>query len=86
MKLTLAFVAALAAAATGVDAGVHSAGPKTLKSLAAEAQMLKLKYAHGKQNVFDALKDEAEFGILPIDDVNSAWNAEIKKGHGVPLT
>ena len=99
LNLSLAFVAGLFAAATGVDAGVHRAKIQKLPdaqklthaSLAAQAEMLALKYAGGKQAPFKADKKvEHDFSIQPIDlESNSdasAWYAEAKKGHGVPLT
>jgi len=97
MKLTVAFVAGLLAAAANVEAGVHKAKlqkvskePLTLDALRAQAQMLQVKYGGGnryQQTPFAADKNaEHEFSILPVDDKLSAYNAEAKKGHGVPLT
>jgi len=105
MKLTLAFVTALVAAAAGVEAGVHKAKLSkhplskglTLDSLKAQAAMMEYKYGArkgSKQSPFKGFtppkhsgaNQEAEFGILPIDNDASAWYQEAKKGHGVPLT
>ncbi|KDN51374.1 putative PEP4-aspartyl protease [Tilletiaria anomala UBC 951] len=48
--------------------------------------MLQLKYGSAsRQSPFVAGK-EHEFAIQPVDDKSSAWYAEAKKGHGVPLT
>lgn len=69
----------------------------TLDSLKAQAAMMEYKYGArkgGKQSPFKGFTPpkhagadrEAEFGILPIDNDASAWYAEAKKGHGVPLT
>ncbi|CAO1623794.1 unnamed protein product [Parajaminaea phylloscopi] len=99
LSLSLAFVAALAAAA-GVEAGVHraklskvdNAAPLTLKGLHLQSQILKEKYAGAKQSIFSAPKHaaEGEFSILPTEaddeQTASAWYAEAKKGHGVPLS
>ncbi|KAK0553414.1 aspartic proteinase precursor [Tilletia horrida] len=95
MKLTVAFVASLLAA-TPALAGVHKAKlqkvskePLTLDALRAQAQMLSLKYGGAKQqSPFSTNTGNAEhdFSILPVDDNNSPFNTEAKKGHGVPLT
>ncbi|KAK0535967.1 aspartic proteinase precursor [Tilletia horrida] len=96
MKLTVAFVAGLLAAASSVEAAVHHAKlqkvnkePLTFDAIRAQAQMLQLKYGGGikkQQTTFAADGQEHDFSILPIDDQLSAFNAEAKKGHGVPLT
>ncbi|CAD6890751.1 unnamed protein product [Tilletia controversa] len=96
MKITVAFVAGLLAAAAGVEAGVHHAKmhkvnkePLTFEGLRAQAQMLQLKYGGGvQQNPFasGSKNQQHDFSILPIDDQASAWSTEAKKGHGVPLT
>ncbi|PWN87451.1 vacuolar protease A [Acaromyces ingoldii] len=98
MRLTIAFVAALAAAA-GVDAGVHKAKLQkldnnkghTVESIMAQTQMMKQKYGANKhQNPFTIPfkngNEEADFGILPVEDAQSEWKTEAKNGHGVPLT
>ncbi|PWZ01885.1 Asp-domain-containing protein [Testicularia cyperi] len=99
LNLPLTFVAGLAAAFVGVDAGVHKAKLQkltpsrelTLEGLAAQAEVLQLKYGAGaRQAPFSAGSKPAEhdFSIQPIVNSNeaSAWYAEAKKGHGVPLT
>ncbi|SAM85727.1 probable PEP4-aspartyl protease [Ustilago bromivora] len=98
LNLSLTFVAALATAFAGVEAGVHKAKLQkvtpsrelTLEGLAAQAEILQLKYGSGsfeKQAPFSA-KPEHDFTIQPIADINqaAAWYAEANKGHGVPLT
>ncbi|PWN35147.1 Asp-domain-containing protein [Meira miltonrushii] len=98
MKLSLAFVAALAAAA-GVDAGVHKAklqkvAPSqklTEASIAAQMQMLQKKYGSGShQNPFNLQSDEHEFNIQPVSEKgpmeNVEWHTQASKGHQVPLT
>ncbi|UZJ56996.1 hypothetical protein CBS101457_006316 [Exobasidium rhododendri] len=95
MKLSLAFVAALAAAA-GVDAGVHKAKLQKLApssqlseaAIATQIQMLQHKYGSGtQQSAFQvASAMEKEFNALPINQKDSEWHAQASKGHGVPLT
>lgn len=62
----------------------------TFSSLAANAALLKEKYAGRRQNPFSypasAGKAEHDFGILPIEDEASIYREEAKKGHGVPLS
>ncbi|KAN0059701.1 aspartic proteinase precursor [Thecaphora frezii] len=97
LNLSLSFVAGLAAAAIGVDAGVHKAKLQKLphahklthESLAAQAEILQLKYGGAKQAPFKAIDQaEHEFSIQPIAEGSAAraWYAEAKKGHGVPLS
>lgn len=58
----------------------------------AQTQMMRLKYGANKhQNPFTTPfkggnEEEADFGILPVEDAQSEWKAEAKNGHGVPLT
>ncbi|EPQ29566.1 uncharacterized protein PFL1_02785 [Pseudozyma flocculosa PF-1] len=97
LNLSLTFVAGLAAAAIGVDAGVHKAKLQKLPSaakltpelLAAQAEILQLKYGGAKQAPFKSGNNaEHDFSIQPVEQASdaSAWYAEAKKGHGVPLT
>lgn len=70
---------------------VDGGQPLTFKALQTQAEMLKMKYAGAKQSHFSAPAsgEEGEFNILPetsSDGVASAWQAEAKKGHGVPLS
>lgn len=63
----------------------------TVESIMAQTQMMKQKYGANKhQNPFTIPfkngNEEADFGILPVEDAQSEWKTEAKNGHGVPLT
>ncbi len=71
-------------------AKLPEAAPLSQESLNAQMQMLRLKYGAsraGKQSPFKVDKDqEHDFSIQPVAEDRAAFNAEAKKGHGVPLS